>query len=210
MIPIELEQPRRVRQHSSRGLTQAIDLTDWSATVNGTQDLLTIPAADEARFWSRVDKDAANGCWEWQGALSLGYGGFSIAGKQWRVHRLAYSLIVGAIPEGLVLDHLCRNRACVNPGHLEAVTDRVNVLRGIGLTAMQARQKRCKEGHEFTEENTYISTRRSRECRTCNAVRSREKSRVRRDCAICGKTMLRSGMARHIGRMHGDSAGGVR
>jgi hypothetical protein len=128
--------------------------------------------------------DFAGPCWEWTGWLNeWGYGRAYIATrvenrtvwKSWKVHRLVWTLLVGEIPKGLTLDHLCRNHACCNPDHLEPVTNRVNVLRGYGPSARQARQTHCKRGHEFTPENTYRQKgRNSRACRICrNPQRAR-------------------------------------
>jgi hypothetical protein len=89
-------------------------------------------------------------------------------------HRLAYELFVGPIPEGQTIDHLCRNRPCVNPGHLEVVDMRTNLLRGSSPTAQNARKTHCKHGHEFTPENTALKQGRYRICRTCRARRNRE------------------------------------
>ena len=102
-----------------------------------------------------------------RGQHEHGYGTFSPI-KQRRVmaHRFAYEFFRGPIPEGLELDHLCRVTACVNPWHLEPVTHKVNVLRGVGLLANRARQTHCKLGHPFTPENTY-RFKTSRKCRTC-------------------------------------------
>lgn len=83
-------------------------------------------------FWDRVDKDGPGGCWIWTGSVEgKGYGHPTIAGKKHPAHRLAYELLVGPVPEGLHLDHLCRVRRCVNPEHLEPVTSRENSLRGV-------------------------------------------------------------------------------
>ena len=87
------------------------------------------PAPVEARFWSKVSKGAA--CWEWRGALfPNGYGCFSLDGQSIGAHRFSYELAFGPIPSTLCLDHLCRNKKCVNPAHLEAVTVVENVRRG--------------------------------------------------------------------------------
>lgn len=90
-------------------------------------------------------------------------------------HRVAYEQARGPIPEGLELDHLCRNRACVNPDHLEPVTHRENLLRADTFAARHAAQTHCVNGHEFTPDNTYIRTRPEggRECRACRKARNR-------------------------------------
>lgn len=95
------------------------------------------------------------------------------------VHRVVYELLVGPIAEGLTIDHLCRVRHCFNPEHLEPVTRRINTLRGIGFPAINAYATHCTNGHEFTEDNTILRTRKQggRECRTCSKAR-RAKRRV--------------------------------
>lgn len=105
-------------------------------------------------------------CWIWTNALDNdGYGVVSVNGEQRRVHRVAYELIFGAIKKGTV-DHLCRNRACYNPGHLEDVSNSENVKRG-GNTL----KTHCPHDHEYTEENTYINPQGGRECRICKSQR---------------------------------------
>jgi hypothetical protein len=123
-------------------------------------------ASAEEKFWSRVAKGkSAASCWVWQGSTRTGYGSFYSHGRVYPAHRFAYEAVKEPIPAGLVLDHLCRNRACVNPDHLEPVTEQVNILRGIGMTAMNARKTHCVNGHPLTGENIY--TGRGRECRVC-------------------------------------------
>lgn len=144
---------------------------------------MTARRSPEERFWSRVRQ--TDSCWEWAGAhTAAGYTCFSIGRKSMTAHRFAYELLVGPIPEGLQLDHLCRNRGCVRPSHMEPVTIRENVLRGVGFTARYARATHCIHGHEFTPENTYLFPNgRGRSCRTCRdrhwrAYRQRQKDKV--------------------------------
>jgi hypothetical protein len=122
---------------------------------------------------------ADNGCWEWTGAkIPNGYGSIRSKTGQLLAHRVAYEIFVGPIPDGMSIDHLCRNRACVSAEHLEPVTTRENVLRGVGLTARNAVKTHCLRGHEFTPENTYWTKNPSgpgRECRTCKAQFARRK-----------------------------------
>lgn len=114
-----------------------------------------------------------DGCWLWTaGKTASGYGMFSFSGSSVRAHRWAYEFFVGPIPEGLELDHLCRNRACVNPAHLEPVSRRENQLRGDTFSARQAAQTHCKRGHEFSEANTRVYRGR-RYCRCCITARMR-------------------------------------
>lgn len=123
----------------------------------------------------RIDKNGADGCWVWTGSITKwGYGAYRPAralGLSDVAHRTVYQVLVGPIPEGLVLDHLCRNKRCVNPDHLEPVTDRVNQLRApnsvLSRALGNAAKTHCKHGHEFTLENTYEHGG-SRYCRACN------------------------------------------
>lgn len=114
-------------------------------------------------------------CWIWNGRTDKdGYGLLWANGHHRRAHRLAYEHFVGPIPEGLVMDHLCRVPACVNPSHLEPVTVRENNLRGYSFAGNQARQTHCIHGHEFTEENTLVGSG-QRSCRECSRIKARRR-----------------------------------
>lgn len=122
-----------------------------------------------AKFWAHVDKDGEGGCWLWTGQLNYGYGympAWPLSPQ--RAHRFSYELLVGPIPEGLTLDHLCRVRHCVNPTHLEPCTSGENTLRGDSISAINARRTHCKWGHPFDEANTVFDKRGRRRCVACN------------------------------------------
>lgn len=127
------------------------------------------------RFWDKVDLRADDECWNWNAATARGYGRFWLATTQRMMlaHRLAYEWLVGPIPEGLTLDHLCRNRRCVNPAHLEPVTGQENTKRGGNSI-----KTHCAQGHRFDLKNTNASPY-GRVCRTCK----RDRARARRAAA---------------------------
>lgn len=131
------------------------------------------------RFWAKA---SATGnqceCWEWTAARdSDGYGRFCVSKKYGtrNAHRISYSLCIGSIPDGLTIDHLCGNRGCVNPWHMEAVTSTENTLRGMTISAGNMAKSQCKHGHAFSAENTWVYKRKDgrsrRECRTCVKAR---------------------------------------
>lgn len=138
-------------------------------------------------FWSKAEIAEWDSCWIWRGAYSGAssrsgrYGAFTTRGRKRLAHRVAYELLVGPIPRGLVIDHVrawgCENTLCVNPLHLEAVTNRENVLRGVGYSALNARKTHCPRGHPLVPRGD------CRVCLPCQAAACRRwkaKQRVRR------------------------------
>lgn len=130
------------------------------------------------QFWSRVIK--TTGCWEWTGSkTSGGYGNVRFQGRNVYAHRLAYTLHRGAIPDGLVIDHLCRNRSCVRPDHLEPVPIAVNTRRGAGPYGPL--RTRCKNGHDISiPENVYTAPRGDHRCRVCMSASDARRTAERR------------------------------
>lgn len=126
------------------------------------------------RFWLKVIT-RQSGCWEWLGAkYSTGYGIFTLKHKGMSAHRFAYIVTRGDIAPGIECDHLCRNRLCVNPNHIELVTGRENILRGEGTGAKFARRTHCNNGHALTGNNVRIRPNSStRVCKTCAKQRTR-------------------------------------
>ncbi len=133
-----------------------------------------------ARFRSKVAPAGPTGCWQWTAARGRdGYGRFRLGHRMVLAHRFAFEAIRGPIPDGLELDHLCRDRGCVNPEHLEPVTGKVNTLRGVAFSAENARKTHCARGHELGGENVRPGGS-SRRCLTCDRDKSREYQQRRR------------------------------
>jgi hypothetical protein len=148
----------------------------------------------KARKWNPVGHDdrvrerlksriiISGECWEYRNSANeTGYGAIAYQGRMQNAARVSYVLFVGTLPYGYEPDHLCRNRACVRPDHLEGVPKRVNILRGESPIAKQARQTHCKNGHEFTPENTIRESASKRKCRECRKAFDRRRRATRKN-----------------------------
>jgi hypothetical protein len=151
----------------------------------------------EERFWGKVNKDGPTPlygkvpgqCWQWTGGtICRGYGQFYVTRmSRTPSHRYAWEALRSPIPDGLTIDHLCRNKLCVNPDHMEVVTRGENTLRAVDIGAQNRNKTRCIKGHEFSPENTRITPAGRRRCRTCdrdNERARRPSSKQRREEAL--------------------------
>jgi hypothetical protein len=139
--------------------------------VNGR--FVAIPPMD--RFWSYVNK-VPGACWQWTGPKSgAGYGYFTDKREKISAHRLSYEIAKGKIADGLVIDHLCRNTLCVNPDHLDAVSVKVNIIRGTSPSAKNSQKTHCKRGHPLSGSNL-MSQAGYRQCRYCKVMRGRNRA----------------------------------
>lgn len=141
----------------------------------------------QQRFENNYTPVPESGCWIWLGALVCGYGNLMVNGKTIKAHRFSYEQKYGKIPEGMQLDHLCRVRCCVNPNHLETVTQKENINRGI---CASTEKTHCPKGHPYNETNTFRRrNRNSRECRICmrqNLIKSRQRQKNMSIAQACG------------------------
>lgn len=131
-----------------------------------------------SRIVRAISVNQPDGCWLWvRGLDRFGYGRISTGGKTKLAHRVVYELFVGSIPSGKTLDHLCRNRKCVNPAHLEPVSNFTNVMRGESFSAVNARKTNCDSGHPLSGNNLHVSGSKRR-CKACNlAAKARHRAR---------------------------------
>lgn len=150
--------------------------------------MVNIPLPTDVRIHNNSVVDD-NGCWIWKLRLDKdGYGQISVKNRKRGAHRVSYETFVGEVPEGLVIDHLCRVRACVNPEHLEAVTDEVNRERGEWFIAVNAAKTHCKNGHELSGDNLIIK------------INARNESGFQRQCRACRNKESRERMKRNYNR----------
>lgn len=139
---------------------------------------MTRRARKNAPLWDRLllhTEVLDNGCWEWRGAVDNGYGRMQVNGRTGYAHRVAYECAVGPIPDGLEIDHLCRNPACCNPDHLDAVTPATNNRRSPNTNANKTH---CPSGHAYLDHGVVHDGRRY--CRPCRIQRSKEWHQARR------------------------------
>ena len=155
-------------------------------------DPLFIPLAarsDDERLWARVNKHGARWgqhgyCWEWTASTTNGYGQARYGGTMRLVFHILYELMIGSVPRGLTLDHLCRNRLCVRPSHMEPVTLDENKRRGDSPAAVNARKTHCKRGHPLSGDNLYTNKKRGRCCRECTRQYQRDHPRRPRPLTV--------------------------
>ena len=155
-------------KHCACGCGTAI--SDTKTWVHGHN----VRRPEAERFWGKVT--VTGFCWEWNGALSYGYGSFRAGGRTGMAHRWAFTFLVGEIPDGADLDHLCRNTRCVNPDHLDPVSHRENMTRGFSATSAALRaiaRGVCMKGHILADVGTYSKRKNGVRCAQCVRDRSR-------------------------------------
>ena len=171
----------RFRHRGSHGVPECISEHgngEWVRYKNPlavVADALASMDGQSVILASECEKQVAEACWVWPGYVNGdGYARKNGVG----VHRIMWELLSNeVIPEGMEIDHLCRNRACIRPSHLQVVDHRTNTLRGITIPAHNSRKTECPQGHQYDEVNTYIDKRGKRYCRACKKARDKERRR---------------------------------
>ena len=160
-------------------------------------------------FLDNIQIDILTGCWNWVGpGASGGYGSMFVNGEYFgtsyiRSHRFSYLLHVGEIPDGMVIDHLCRNTMCSNPNHLECVTHLENVFRGVAVPVLNSKKTHCHKGHPFSGDNLHIYVWRGRVMRRCKQCQ-KDKDDLRR---INGRNRSRTVSAKEQGSSEAHTEG---
>lgn len=169
-----------VVQHSKIGYNKgarAVLVTPSSVMAHWRGHVMTLSSTPLQRIVSKIRITPDSSCWVWGGTCNRnGYGEIKI-GKTRYVHRVMYELLVGPISQGMQIDHLCRNRACCNPFHLEQVTQQENVMRGFSPSANGARQTHCNSGHLFDESNTFYNMKGHRICLKCRKLANQRRKK---------------------------------
>lgn len=149
--------------------------------MNVARPIGVVPPKYVERFFGRVEKTES--CWNWLGGTGKGgYGIFRISSTQYYVHRVSWAIANGGTPGSLCIDHLCKNRTCVNPSHMELVTLAVNTMRGdtsSSIPVINSRKTHCIRGHEFNEDNVFFDAKGSRRCRECFRIHDHSPRRLR-------------------------------
>ena len=153
----------------------------------------TLTDKELKRLESKFDRTNDGSCWVWKGPTTIwGYARFWLRRKGVYAHRLMYTLYRGPIPNGLILHHVCKNPSCVNPNHLTPISNKKNILWGNSPSAVNFRKTHCKQGHEFTKNNTYIASDGERGCRKCHANRQKKYRKGKGNVSIsCGRNRFR-------------------
>jgi hypothetical protein len=143
------------------------------------RDSFNMNPKDISRFMDKIEK--TNNCWNWTGSVNDGYGQFWYK-KRVSAHRFSYELFKETIPQGLQLDHLCRNRKCVNPEHLEAVTTQINTVRGLTgkINHFNKNKTHCPKGHEYSG----VNNKERKICQICRTEQQRQYV-IRRKLNVC-------------------------
>lgn len=164
-----------IEENGSRGAASSVRGHRTRTPARRAPEYNVVPTV--IRFLYHVET-VESGCWEWRGNIrNTGYGQFEVQGRTLRAHRWSYEHFRGRIPDGLQIDHLCKNKACVNPQHLEAVTAAINVERSDNAAALNSRKTHCKREHLLAGDNVRLRANGARICRTCERERN-ERSRT--------------------------------